>query len=125
MKIADYKKLLAKSQSGPKKNKYGARKVKTDEGTFDSEGEHKYWCKLKMMQKAGIIEKLERQVRFDFVINGVKIGHYTCDFFFFDVEQNKARVLDFKGKYRLPPDVPLRMKLVKALHGHDVEIVHA
>jgi len=97
----EYQKLILGQAKG-KKNKYGARKVTTSEGIFDSQGEHAYWCDLKLLQKAGKIEKLERQVRFDFVINGVKIGHYTCDFLFYDKEQACTRVLDFKGAYRLP-----------------------
>lgn len=106
-----------------KRNKYNAVKVTTPEGTFDSKGEYAYWCKLKLMQRSGLIKELKRQVRFVFVVNDVKIGHYTCDFMFYDNELKKERVLDFKGAYRLPPDVPMRIKLVKALHGYDVEIV--
>lgn len=45
-------------------SKYNARKVKTQEGTFDSMKEYHRWCELKLLQRAGKISNLKRQVRF-------------------------------------------------------------
>ena len=44
--------------------KYGNRKVETPDGTFDSVKEHRRWCELKLMEKAGEIVELQRQVPF-------------------------------------------------------------
>ncbi len=45
-------------------NKYGAKKVVTPEGVFDSRKEHRRWCELKLLERAGKITKLRRQVKF-------------------------------------------------------------
>ena len=45
-------------------SKYGNRKVKTEDGTFDSLHEYERWCELKLLQRAGEIRDLERQKKF-------------------------------------------------------------
>lgn len=44
--------------------KYGNRRIVTEDGTFDSVKEHRRWCELKLMEKAGEIVELQRQVPF-------------------------------------------------------------
>ena len=44
--------------------KFGNKKVVTQDGTFDSQREYKRWCELKLLQKAGEIFNLERQVKY-------------------------------------------------------------
>lgn len=45
--------------------KYGNKKATTADGSqFDSIKESQRWCELQMMQKAGLIEDLRRQVKF-------------------------------------------------------------
>ena len=44
--------------------KYGNRKVVTEDGTFDSVKELRRWQELKLLQKAGEIYELQRQVPF-------------------------------------------------------------
>lgn len=47
-------------------NKYGAKKV-TDPVTgeaFDSKAEHRRWCELKLLERAGKIRNLRRQVKY-------------------------------------------------------------
>lgn len=103
-------------------NKYNAIRVNNCLGKFDSKGEYKHYLRLLSMAQAGEITNLKRQVRFDFVVNGVKIGWYTADFTFTD-KSGKECVQDFKGGYRLPADFALRKKLVKALYNLEVEII--
>lgn len=45
-----------------KRAKYGNRKVVTEDGTFDSEKEYRRWRELKLMERAGEIHSLQRQV---------------------------------------------------------------
>ena len=50
-------------------NKYGAKKI-TDPATgfvFDSKAEHKRWCELRLLEKAGKISGLKRQVTFELI----------------------------------------------------------
>ena len=45
-------------------SKYGNRKIIVDGITFDSVKEGQHWCELKLLQRAGEIRDLERQVKF-------------------------------------------------------------
>ena len=50
-------------------NKYGAKKI-TDPMTglkFDSKAEHKRWCELQLLERAGKISRLKRQVAFELI----------------------------------------------------------
>lgn len=48
-------------------SKYRSKKVTVDGMTFDSHKEYKRWCELCLLQKAGKITKLERQVKFELI----------------------------------------------------------
>ena len=46
-------------------SKYKNKKVFLPDGTvFDSEKEYKRWCELRLLEKAGVIKNLQRQVPF-------------------------------------------------------------
>lgn len=45
-------------------SKYNSRKIKTPDGTFDSQKEYQRWCELKLLQRAGKISDLRRQVKY-------------------------------------------------------------
>ena len=49
------------------KNKYGNRKITRDGETFDSLKEYRRYQELLLMQKAGAIQGLERQVPFELI----------------------------------------------------------
>ena len=44
------------------RSKYGAKKVKIGDLKFDSQREAKRWCDLQLLEKAGEISELERQI---------------------------------------------------------------
>lgn len=46
------------------KNKYKNRKITINGTTYDSEKEHKRYCELSLLQRAGAITDLQRQVKF-------------------------------------------------------------
>lgn len=100
------------------KNKYHAKKITVDGETFDSQKEYQRWCQLRMLQKAGEIEGLQRQVTYtlipeqreqskDVFRRGVKAGQpkpgkvlekavtYKADFVYF--ERGREVVEDVKG----------------------------
>ena len=94
--------------------KYGNRKVQTEEGTFDSVKEARRNAELKLLEAAGEITDLRRQVRFELIPaqrepdtvgprGGVKKGkvieqaaYYIADFCYYDADGN-AVVEDVKG----------------------------
>ena len=46
------------------RNKYGNKKIVTDDGEFDSRKEYQRWCELKLLWRAGEITHLQRQKKF-------------------------------------------------------------
>lgn len=62
-----------------RRSKYGNRKVERDGLKFDSAKEAARWRDLRLLERAGQIRNLRRQVRYDFTINGVKVGSYIAD----------------------------------------------
>jgi hypothetical protein len=101
--------------------KYGNRKVTTADGlTFDSHREHGEWVKLEALARRGAIQNLERQVKFDLEVNGVKVCRYVADFVWHEVHdgQRWRVVADSKGVRT--PVYALKAKLMKAIHGIDI-----
>lgn len=101
-------------------NKYGARKVYTQDGVFDSQKEYRRWRELKLCEIAGNITHLERQVAFELIPkqDGERAVYYVADFVYF--EQGKKVVEDVKGYVT---DVfKIKKKLMKWRHGIDIKI---
>ena len=97
------------------KSKYGANKTVIDGIEFDSKREAKRWTELKLLERAGIIRDLDRQVKFVLIpaqreadtigargaIRKGKIIErecaYVADFVYTDVETGETVVEDTKG----------------------------
>ena len=65
-------------------NKYGAKKIK-DPATgyvFDSKKEFIRWCELRLLERAGKISELKRQVKFELIPkqDGERACNYVADF---------------------------------------------
>ena len=86
---------------------------------FDSRWEAERYGQLCKLQEAGEISGLDRQVRFNIVINEQKICAYIADYTYYDTE-NKFIVEDAKG---VETDIfRLKKKLMKAVNGIDIKI---
>lgn len=48
-------------------SKYGAKKITRNEETFDSAKEYRRYCELCLLEKAGEIKELKRQVPFELI----------------------------------------------------------
>lgn len=110
-----------------KQNKYHAKKVTYDGMEFDSKKEFNRYMELKMLQRAGRIGSIDRQVRFELIPsqkdeNGKVIerpAFYVADFVYIDRESGKVVVEDVKGAkegqaYAL---FSLKRKLMLFRHG--------
>lgn len=82
--------------------KFGNRKVVTDDGTFDSQGEMARWRELQLEERAGRITDLERQVAYELLPRLQMPGQRTeqrivlwVDFEY--QEHGRTIVEDFKG----------------------------
>tara|TARA_R100001510_G_scaffold31332_1_gene27963 strand:+ start:333 stop:680 length:348 start_codon:yes stop_codon:yes gene_type:complete len=101
-----------------RKNKYGAKKTTVDGITFDSKWEAQRWGELKAMERGGYVKDLERQVKYEIIVNDQKICRYVADFRYKKVDDDgteEAVVEDAKGFET--PDFKLKKKLMKAVHG--------
>lgn len=124
--------------SGKKKTKYGANTAVVDGVKFDSKKEAARWCDLRLLERAGQIYDLRRQVKFvlipeqretncaDVYTKGPKKGclkpgkllerecSYIADFVYLDEHGNKV-VEDTKG-FRTPEYI-IKRKLMLHVHG--------
>ena len=104
-----------------KSSKFGAKKTIVDGITFDSKWESERYGQLKAMERGGIVTDLELQVKYDIVINDIKICKYIADFVYKEESPNgeiKEIVEDAKGFET--PEFKLKKKLMKAVHGIDI-----
>lgn len=100
-----------------KRSKYRNKKATSKSGEkFDSQGELTRWEVLRLLEQAGKISDLRRQVLFQFVINGVKCGGYKADYVY--TEKGEQVVEDFKSEHtRKLAMYKLKKKLMLAVHG--------
>ena len=117
--------------TSPSPSKYGNRKVTRGVMTFDSEKEYRRYCELSLLERAGKVADLRRQVKFVLIPSqyepntigkrgGVKRGKlierevsYVADFVY--TEDGKTVVEDTKG-FRTA-DYILKRKLMLYIHG--------
>ena len=79
-------------------SKYGNIKTTTSDGIrHDSIKEANRWCELNLLQRAGVISNLQRQVKFELIPkqDGERAVHYVADFVY--IENGKQVVEDVKG----------------------------
>ena len=97
-------------------NKYGAKKVVMDGQVFDSKREFHRWCELRLLERAGKISDLKRQVKFELIPKqvGERACSYVADFVYYDADSKKV-VEDCKG-YRTE-GYKIKRKLMLWVHG--------
>lgn len=96
--------------------KYGNTKVNVDGMPFDSKREAARWRELRLLERAGEISDLRRQVRYELVpkLPGERPVDYIADFVYRDKDGNDV-VEDVKG-VRTPVYV-IKRKLMLWRHG--------
>lgn len=98
-----------------KARKYRNKPVIVDGERFDSAGEHRRWCELRLLEISGAIRNLERQKRIPIVVNGVKICAVVLDFAYF--EDQRRVVEDHKSSFTSKlPVWRLKRKLLEAIY---------
>lgn len=119
-----------------KQSKYGSQKVTVDGITFDSRKEYKRFCELSLLERAGEVTDLQRQVKFVLIPaqyeeyeryspktgkrlkNGRRVVEHECSYIADFVYKNKAGetvVEDTKG-FRTT-DYIIKRKLMLWIHG--------
>jgi hypothetical protein len=95
--------------------KYHNQPVEVDGQRFDSKKEANRWAELRLMEKAGLIRALRRQVKFPLTVNGHLVCTYIADFVYEDVEKGREIVEDAKGVRT--PAYRIKRELILALRG--------
>ena len=98
------------------RNKYGARKLTAPDGqVFDSVKEFHRWGVLRLLERAGKVQNLQRQVKFELIPkqDGERACTYVADFVY--MENGKQVVEDCKG---FKTDAyKMKRKLMLWVHG--------
>lgn len=102
-----------------KKSKYRNEPMLIDGIRFDSKKEALRWRELKLLESAGKISGLERQVEFPLAVNGVVVCCYRADAVY--LEDGKRVVEDTKSEItRRHPVYRLKRKLLAAALGVEI-----
>lgn len=101
-------------------SKYGSRKVTRDGMTFDSQKEYRRFCELRLLERAGKVTDLQRQVKFELIPSqriGGKVVERACNYIadFVYTENGKKVVEDTKGFKTT--DYIIKRKLMMWVHG--------
>jgi len=104
----------------PKKTKYNSTTVEIQGKKFQSGLEARRWLDLEMLERAGEIRELKRQVRFPFIINGFLVCEYVADHVY--EEGGRTIVEDVKGVRTAM--YLLKKKLMRAYHGVEIKEVY-
>lgn len=107
-----------------KKSKYGNTKVIWEGVEFDSIKELTRYKHLLILQKAGEIKDLQRQVTFTLNINEDKIAKYICDHQYVICKTGEKIIEDVKSSATARISTfRLKKKMMKAILGIDILIV--
>ena len=101
-------------------SKYGNRKTERNGVKFDSRKEARRWSELLILEQAGAIQNLQRQVKYE-LLPAQRIGgkvaeravHYVADFVY---EQDGAVVVEDTKGFRTA-DYIIKRKLMLWRHG--------
>ena len=97
-------------------SKYGNVKTITSDGIkHDSIKEANRWCELLLLQRAGMIQDLQRQVKYELIPKqeGERAVYYIADFVY--TENGKKVVEDVKGMRT--KEYKLKKKMMLYFHG--------
>jgi hypothetical protein len=110
-----------------KQNKYNARKTVVNGIKFDSAAEARRYGELLLLERAGAIHDLQRQVSFELAPKVKFVGEkrfkpalrYICDFYY--IEASIPVLEDCKGV--ITPVFQVKRHLMKSIYGIDIRIV--
>ena len=117
-------------RQGKKGQKYGNTKVEVDGITFDSKAEHRRWAHLRILERAGEITELQRQVPYELIPAQVsatgkkqRATVYIADFVYRRSKDGKVIVEDVKGA--VTPEYRLKKKLLLERHGIEIQEIRS
>lgn len=107
-----------------RRHKYGAIATTTPDGIkHPSKRQAKRWEELKLLERAGEIVNLKREVPFKLEINGELICTYRADHTYDWKHGGGSVVEDSKSTATTTPVFKLKAKLMKAILGIEIRCV--
>lgn len=116
-KAAQVARLDKKAAAGPKPTKYRNEREQVDGIWFDSRKEARHYRSLLLLQKAGVIERIELQPAYPLTVNGEKVAIYRADFRL-TFPDGRIEVQDVKGVRT--PVYKLKKRLMKAIYNIEI-----
>ena len=120
MSAAEFR-AIQKAGQPERPSKYHNKKTTVDGIKFDSKREAQFYSSLKQLERAGQVSQIELQKRYPLAVNGHAVCSYFADFAFHDAIQDRYRVVDIKGV--VTKDFSIKRKLMRAIHGIEVEVI--
>lgn len=113
-----------KKREAAKESKYKAIPTESSDGQkFRSHLEATYYNRLKLLQGQGDLIKFDREVRFEFVINGVFVCAYLCDFILY-WKDGTVEYVDCKSQATITPVYRIKKQLMAACFGITLKEVY-
>lgn len=106
-----------------KTGKYGNVRTEYAGLKFDSRAEARRAAELELLERAGKIRGLCRQVRFPLKVNDQLITTYICDFQYFDTVTGRKVIEDVKGVRTR--EYVIKKKLMRAIYEIEISEVEA
>ena len=106
--------------SKKRRNKYRAKGIQTEHGYFHSHGEAKRFFELRILERAGEVRNLKRQVIYPLRVNDQLVCSYIADFVYeIKTDFGWANVVeDFKSPVtRRLAEYQIKKKLMRACHN--------
>ena len=98
-------------------NKYHSKKVKVNGEVFDSKKEFNRWCELRLLERAGKIRDLQRQVKFELLPAQYRVSTTRTGQKRMCIERAVSYVADFVYKEQLVQDGDFCVTVVEDTKG--------
>lgn len=122
MTPAEYRDFMEKRKKA-ESSKYKAIPTETADGQkFKSMLEANFYNRQWVLMKAGEVVKIEREVRYELVVNGIFIAAYLLDFRI-TMLNGRIRYIDCKSIPTKTPLYLMKKQLMLALYGIEIEEV--
>lgn len=111
-----------------KQNKYHNKKVEYDGIKFDSVKEKNRYIGLKQLERLGVIQNLQRQVKYElqpsFKLNGKTIRSITYIADFVYIQDGVEVIEDVKGsKYMETEAFKIKKKMFEYKYGKEIKVI--
>lgn len=104
-------------------SKFKAIPTETADGQkFKSQLEATYYNRMLMMQKGGLVKLIEREIRYELIVNGVFLAAYMMDFRI-TYTDGRIEYVDCKSVATKTPLYMIKKGLMLALYGIELKEV--